>query len=140
MKQLKELKKQREELDKNIKELEEKDDWLEVPEEGIKIKTKQSFNNKTYAEILEEVKESEIAGYPLLQKLRNRFFDGEKQFKFLEDFWVLVPNLDKISKKNNYVARFDADSGYAALGCGWDPSYRYSDLGVFLIKPLEVKK
>jgi len=139
MKTLKELQKQKAEIEKQKAEIEKqiqqlknqpKGGWYEY-KKGWEITTKQQFNNKTYPEILEIVKESEIADYNLLQKLRN------KGLKFLKDFWVFVPNQDKISKENEYVAWFDALSVRAFLGCGRLPGYRYDSLGVFLIRKKE---
>jgi hypothetical protein len=108
--------------------------WLKILKKGIEITTKQQFNGKTYSEILKEVKEEEIATYELLQELRN------KDYKFLKDFWVFVPNPDKVSKKNNYVARFGADSVRADLICDGGLSYLNFSLGVFLIRKLKEKK
>lgn len=139
MVKLKQLKQQREKLDKQIKELEEKEEWIEVKDLGIKINKKQQFNGLTYLDILKEVKEEEIATYEILQGLRNRFVDGEKQFNFLQDCWVFVPNPDKIGKKNNYVAWFVAYSNWAYLNCDLSPVFTNAGLGVFLIKKL-VKK
>lgn len=92
--------------------------------------SKQIYNNKTYAEILPLLKKGErIADYPLLQKLRN-----SGKYEFLKDFWVFVPNPDKISLENKYVARFSASSGRASLSCSGDPGSRNSGLGVFVVR------
>lgn len=107
------------------------EEWIKIPEKGIEITSKQHFNGKTYAEILEEVEEEQIATYELLQELRN------KGYEFLKDFWVFVPNPDKISKENNYVAWFVAVSDRAGLDCDRDPSYSSSSLGVFLIRKIK---
>lgn len=111
-------------------EKENKVDWVSIDKfkKGYEITNKQQFNNQTYEEILKQVKEEQIADYPLLQELRN---SGE--FNFLKDFWVFVPNPDIISKKS-YVVWLDAGSGGAFLGCGGNPTYRYSSLGVFLVR------
>ena len=121
-------------LKEKLKKEQEKNIWLKIPEKNIEITTKQQFNGKTYPEILKEVKKSEIADYELLQELRNT-----GKYSFLKDFWVFVPNPDKISKKNNYVARFGAGSGGAGLGCDGYPGYSYSSLGVFLIRKIKEK-
>ena len=69
----------------------------------------------------------EIADYPLLQNLRN-------ENKLPVNFWVFVPNPDKVSKSKNYAARFNVGSDWASLDCGGDPAYRDASLGVFLIR------
>ena len=136
-----------EEIDKTEKKLKElkekkrqeseKDIWLEIPEKGIKITTKLQFTGKTYAEILKEVDEKEIADYPLLQELRNEGYKSNwEKYEFMKDTWAFVPNPDEVSKANGYVAGFVVYSDYADLVC-----YRYSDisysaLGVFLIKKI----
>jgi len=61
-------------------------------------------------------------------------------FKTLKKFWVFVPNPDEVSKSNNYVGRFDANSEGADLSCYRIRSYSNADLGVFLIKKIGKKK
>lgn len=109
----------------------DKDIWIKIPEKNIEITSKQQFNNKTYSEILKEVKEKEIADYQLLQELRNT-----GKYNFLENFWVFVPNPDIMSAKNNFVARFNADSGRAFLLC-WHLDIAVASLGVFLIRKIK---
>ena len=133
------------ELNAKLKQETDKTGWVKISNEFIssvnsingkcqyEISTKQQFNGKTYAEILKEVKEEEIADYPLLQKLRN-----SGKFEFLKEFWVFVPNPDEISKKNSFVARFVADSDWASLNCYRLPVNSNPSLGVFLIR--KVKK
>jgi len=131
-------------LDKKIiKEMvneEDKDVWLEIPEEGIQITMKQQHNGKTYAEILKEVNEKEIADYPLLQRLRNKLAAGDKRFKFLKEFWVFIPNPDIFSKKNNYVAWFYADPADARFNCSGHPDVAIASLGCFIVRKLKNKK
>jgi hypothetical protein len=145
MKTLKQVNQEIEKLLKIKKELEEQKKntkWIKISNEHIcsvnsingkciyEISTEQLHNNKTYAEITSLLKDNEqIADYPLLHKLRN---SGE--FDFLKDFLVFVPNPDKISKKNNYVARFDANSYRANLYCDRSPTYSYPSLGVFIVR------
>lgn len=135
--EIKETEKKLKELKSKKLEESQKDIWLEIPEKGIKITTKQQFNGKTYTEILQEVDESEIADYNLLQELRNEGFKSNwEKYKFLEDCWAFVPNPDEVSKSNNYVARFDCYSGCAVLYCWNYSDVSGSSLGVFLIKKL----
>ena len=125
------------ELKKKKRQESEKDIWLEIPEKGIKITTKLQFTGKTYAEILKEVDEKEIADYPLLQELRNEGYKSNwEKYGFMKDTWTFVPNPDEASKANGYVARFSVDSDYADLGCDRVSDYSDSALGVFLIKKI----
>ena len=97
--------------------------------------SKQVYNEKTYAEILTLLRKGErIADYPLLQELRN-----SGKYEFLKDFWVFVPNPDKISLDNKYVAGFGAGSVRADFGCGRGPGSRDAGLGVFVVRR-KVKK
>ena len=97
--------------------------------------SKQVYNEKTYAEILTLLRKGErIADYPLLQELRN-----SGKYEFLKDFWVFVPNPDKISLDNKYVAGFSAGSGGAGFSCDRDPDSRDAGLGVFVVRR-KVKK
>ena len=97
--------------------------------------SKQVYNEKTYAEILTLLRKGErIADYPLLQELRN-----SGKYEFLKDFWVFVPNPDKISLDNKYVAGFSAGSGGADFDCDRYPDGRIAGLGVFVVRR-KVKK
>ena len=101
----------------------------------IKISEQQECNGLTYAEIVKKVGEKNIADYELLQKLRNIGFKSNwKKYPQLKDFWVFVPNPDKVSKSGGCVARFLADSVWAYLNCYGDPQVAGGSLGVFLIK------
>jgi hypothetical protein len=146
MSSLQDLKNKRERLDKQIKDLEEAEKikleenkdkivWTKIPELKIEI-SQQIYNNKTYAEILNRVNEKDIATHDILFKLR-KLTDKYSQFK---DFWVFVPNPDKISKDNNYVAGFGANSDGAYLNCYRDPTYRYAGLGVFVVRKISRSK
>ena len=87
------------------------------------------LKNKTYDEQKAEIPSGcEIASYEIIQYCRNN-----NLHKCFIDFWVHVPNPDRISEKN-YVARFDANSGRADLGCNGDPTDTYPSLGVFVVR------
>ena len=118
----KELKK----MEEKFKQQNEVGDWYEY-KKGWEISTKQQYNGKTYSQILKLVKEENIADYPLLQELRN------KSLNFLEEFWVFVPNPDKISKEK-FVAGFIAYSGRALLNCFRNPAGTNPSLGVFVVR------
>ena len=118
----KELKK----MEEKFKQQNEVGDWYEY-KKGWEISTKQQYNGKTYSQILKLVKEENIADYPLLQELRN------KSLNFLEEFWVFVPNPDKISKEK-FVAGFYASSGRAGFICYRYPTITYPCLGVFVVR------
>jgi hypothetical protein len=140
MNKIETLKKQREEIDKKIKEEESKTLYIEVPELGIKIIPKQMFNNKIYSKILNEVDESQIATYDILQKLRNISFKSNwKKYPFMKSFWVVVPNPDEYEKSKGSVAGFYASDGGSGLGCDRVPSDGDSGLGVFLYCPITDK-
>ena len=125
------------ELKKKKRQESEKDIWLEIPEKGIKITTKLQFTGKTYAEILKEVDEKEIADYPLLQELRNEGYKSNwEKYGFMKDTWAFVPNPDEVSKANGYVAWFVVVSDYAYLYCVRNSELSNSALGVFLIKKI----
>lgn len=127
--------KQIEDLQKQLKEIEDKDIWIEIPEERIMITKKQQFNGKTYSEILElKEQDEEIASYELLQRLRNT-----GKYDFLKEFWVFVPNPDKVCREQGKVARFYAGSDWAGLDCDGYPEDADDSLGVFLVKKLEDK-
>jgi hypothetical protein len=57
----------------------------------------------------------------------------------MKDTWVFVPNQDETCKALGKVARVCVGSGYACLDCGVRGDYRYSTLGVFLVKKISKK-
>lgn len=117
-------------------EVNDKVEWITISSEE-QITSKPIHLGKTYQECIDLLKEGErIADYPLIQKLRN----SEEFQKYFKDFWVFVPNPDYISLKNKYVARFYADSDGADLGCGGNPAYTYSSLGVFVVRQISREK
>ena len=71
------------ELKEKLRQEQDKRIWINIPEEGIEITTKQQFNGETYLEILKKIKEETIATYDLLQRLRN-----SGKYEFLKKFWV----------------------------------------------------
>ncbi len=142
------LERELKDINDKIKEESEKTEWIKISNDFIcsvnsnngkciyEISKKQLYNGKTYQKIKESLKDNEfIADYPLLQKLRN----SNKFPDTFNKFWVFVPNPDKISEQNGYVARFYACSGYAVLDCDYDASDSDSTLGVFVVRKIEVK-
>jgi len=95
--------------------------------DNIEYELEQHDDDKTLSEI-------EISkGWRLLKPWEaQRLWD----LGYLRDNWFFVENTNKILKKKGYVARFYADSGRTDLGCGWDPTYRCSSLGVILCRDL----
>lgn len=126
----------------------EKVEWIKISNEFMcsvnsingnseyQITSKQVFNGKTYKEIQDSLQPGEgIASYELLQKLRN----SGKFPNIFTEFWVFVPNPDRISKKRGKVARFSAVDYWFVLYCDGDPSIRDSALGVFLVRKIPIK-
>jgi hypothetical protein len=106
--------------------------WFDIPEKGIQM-TKLIHQGKTYSEIKSLLKKGEeIASYQLLQDLRND--DKYRDLLGLNDTWAFVPNPDKISEKNGYVAWFFADSDRALLDCYGNPALADASLGVFFVR------
>ena len=130
-KKLKQLKEQ-------LKKETDKTEWFYIPELKIEIQTKIHHKNKTYAECEKDLSKGEsIPTYEQIQWLRNSKYKDQLN---LDDTWEFVQNPDKISKENGFVARFNADSGGALLGCDRDPSVRDSSLGVRFVRKLNKSK
>jgi len=99
--------------------------------ETEEISAGQMHDGKKYSEIVAKLKDNErIASFQEIQDLRN----SEKYPKSFTKFWVFVPNPDKISEKNNYVARFGAGSVRAGLYCDGDAVESYDAIGVFVVR------
>lgn len=100
---------------------------VKTPFGTFEVETKIHHFNKPFAECEKDCPKGwEIATYELLQYLRN---NQPEEFNLIKT-WEFCQNPDNISKKNNYVARFNADSDGANFICYWDPSYSSSSLGV----------
>ena len=138
------------EAKKNLKELElklqkeqDKSEWIKIPKLKIEIQSKIHHKGKSYNELKEEFGEEyleeHLPTYNQLQTLRN--LEHKKKYKLgLIDTWEFVKQEDLISRKNGYVARFCADSGYAGLDCSRDSDYSYSGLGVRFVRRTKEKK
>ncbi len=119
---------------------ENKSDFVKITELGIEIQSKIHHKDKSYDDLVKEFGkeflEENLPTYAQLQYLRN----SKKYCKKLNliDTWEFVKQEDEISKKNGYVARFYAYSGYCNLSCGRYSGYSDSDLGVRFVR--KVKK
>ncbi len=128
-----------EETEKKLKELRgqlkketDKTKWLYISELKIEVQTKIHHKDKTYAECEKDLSKGEsIPTYEQIQWLRNSKY---RDLLNLLDTWEFVQNPDNISKENNYVARFCADSDYAGLGCGRGSGDSNSALGVRFVR------
>lgn len=130
--EIEKLKEERQKLEQEEKEKPEEIKWIKIKDKKIEV-SRQTYNGKTYAEILKLLKKGEsIANYNLLQKLRD---DNDYCEKLgLDDCWAFVPNPDKKMGEKGYVAGFYADSDGAGLSCNWNPSCADAGLGVFLVR------
>ena len=136
--QINKLNRDIEKLKKDLEKEQNKSEWIKISNKE-EISVKQLYNNKTYAEIQKLLNKNErIADYTLLRDLRNKAFESNWTiYPFLKDFWVFVPQEDKVSEKNNYVAGFGADSDGAILGCNWSPGDADAGLGVFVVRSIK---
>lgn len=131
-------------LKEQLKKESDKSFWIYIPELKIEVQTKIHHKGKSYDQLVEEFGEEflekNLPTHKQLQDLRN--LENKGKYKLgLIDTWEFVKQEDDISKKNGYVARFDADSDGADLGCGRNSSYSGSYLGVrFVRKPKRGKK
>jgi hypothetical protein len=148
-KQISSLEDKKSEIDKKISSLKielskesDKTEWIYIPELKIEIQTKIHHKGKSYDELVKEFGkeylEKNLPTYAQLQFLRNS--NKYKETLGLIDTWEFVKQEDEISKKNNYIARFVAYSGYADLYC-----FRYSinsnsTLGVRFVRKKIIKK
>ena len=136
--QINKLNRDIEKLKKDLEKEQNKSEWIKISNKE-EISAKQLYNNKTYAEIQKLLNKNElIADYTLLRDLRNKAFESNWTiYPFLKDFWVLVPQEDKASEKNNYVAGFSANSDGADLYCYGGPGGTDAGLGVFVVRSIK---
>ncbi len=135
---IEETEKELKELKEELKKESDKSEWLYIPELKIEVQTKIHHKNQTLAEAEKDLAKGEsIPTYEQIQWLRNSKYKDQLN---LDDTWEFVQNPDNISKENNYVARFCADSDYADLDCGRVASVSYSYLGVRFVRKKIFKK
>ena len=133
-KKIEKKEKELKELKEKLKKEQDKDtsEWLYIPELKIEVQTKIHHKNKTYSECEKDLNKGEsIPTYEQIQWLRNSKYKDQLN---LDDTWEFVQNPDNISKENNYVARFYADSDYAVLDCDRDSDDSNSTLGVRFVR------
>ena len=120
---------------------EDSTNWLEIPELKIFVEIKVHDKNRSWDDLELSEREDELLTSEEVIWLANSKY--AKQLKMdgsssKDDFFFKQPF--DLSRKNGYVARFDADSGYADLVCGRDSSNSYSYLGVRFVRRTKGKK
>lgn len=137
-KQIEKKEKELKELREQLKKETDKSEWLFIPELKIEVQTKIHHKNKTYADCEKDLSEGEsIPTYEQIQWLRNSKYKDQLNLLDTREF---VQNPDKISKENNYVARFYAYSDVAYLDCCRYSSNAYSYLGVRFVRKISKDK
>jgi hypothetical protein len=114
---------------------EESKGWLDVPELGISVEIEVHDKDKSWDELNLKNKEDELLTEEQVIWLANSKY--AKQLKMdgsssKDDFFIKQPF--NLSRKNGYVARFYASSGYAYLDCGRDSDDSDSGLGVRFVR------
>lgn len=116
------------------------DDWLKIPELNIEVEINVHDKNISYIDGVKTLK----PGERFLSLMREKDWVNEVVFlenhpeysKILkmdgsssnDDFYIEQPF--NLNEENNYEAGFIANSGWAVLSCGRDPSSTDSSLGV----------
>ena len=116
---------------------EESKGWLDVPELGISVEIEVHDKDKSWDELNLKNREDELLTAEQVIWLANSKY--AKQLKMdgsssKDDFFIKQPF--NLSRKNGYVARFYAYSGYAYLGCGRYSNNSYSSLGVRFVRKI----
>ena len=111
--------------------------WLDIPELNISVEIEVHDKDKSWDDLNLSKREKELLTAEQCIWLANSKY--AKQLKMdgsssEDDFFIQQPF--NLSRKNGYVARFDADSDYAVLGCVRDSSYSYSYLGVRFVRKI----
>ena len=93
--------------------------------DGWAYETETHDKNKLFSEI-EIPKGKQLWEASDFEKFGVEEFDKLK----LWDNWFFIKQPIKAMAERGYIARFDAYSGWAGLGCDGNPSYRVGGLGV----------
>ena len=115
--------------------------WLDVKELGISVEIDVHDKDKSWDELGLKDRESELLTAEQTIWLANSKY--AKQLKMdgsssSDDFFIRQPF--NLSRKNGYVARFVASSGYAGLICGRDSVDSSSALGVRFVRKKNSKR
>ena len=109
--------------------------WLDIPELNISVEIGVHDKNKSWDELKLSEREKELLTAEQCIWLANSKYaktlkmDGSSS---KDDFFIQQPF--NLNRKNNYVARFGAYSGYADLYWYWNSSVSDSDLGVRFVR------
>ena len=115
--------------------------WLDIPELKISVEIEVHDKNKSWDKLGLSEREDELLTSDQCIWLANSKYaktlkmDGSST---KDDFFIKQPF--DLNRKNGYVARFYAGSGFADLDCVWGSSGTDSDLGVRLCKKIRAKK
>ncbi len=114
--------------------------WLDIPELGISVETEVQDKNKSWDDLKLSEREKELLTVEQCIWLANSKY--AKQLKMdgsstKDDFFIQQPF--NLSRKNDYVAGFGVDSGFANLDCGGDSGYSGSALGVRFVRKIKKK-
>ncbi len=111
--------------------------WLDILELNISVEIEVHDKDKSWDELGLKDREDELLTSEQCIWLANSKY--AKQLKMdgsssKDDFFIKQPF--DLNRKNGYVARFNAYSDCANLGCGRDSSYSGSDLGVRFVRKI----
>ncbi len=111
--------------------------WLDIPELKISVEIEVHDKGKSWDKLGLSEKEDQLLTYDQVVFLANSKYakvlkmDGSSS---KDDFFIKQPF--DLSRKNGYVARFDAYSDYCYLDCYGDSRYSGSYLGVRFCKKI----
>jgi len=115
--------------------------WLDIPELKISVEIEVHDKNKSFDDLDLKNREKELLTVEQCIWLANSKYAKELKMdgsSSEDDFFIQQPF--NLNRKNNYVARFFADSDYAGLYCDIDSDYSVSDLGVRFVRKKIFKK
>jgi hypothetical protein len=113
--------------------------WLDIPELNISVEINVHDKNKSWDELNLKDREKELLTVEQCIFLANSKYAKELKMdgSSSDDFFIQQPF--NLNRKNGYVARFCADSGYAYLYCSWVSGYSGSSLGVRFVRQISKK-
>lgn len=112
--------------------------WLKIPELGIEVEIQVHDKDMSWDDLNLKGREKELLTAEQCIFLANSKYAKELKMdgsSSNDDFFIQQPF--NLSRKNGYVARFGADSGFADLDCGGVSVFSYSSLGVRFVRPFK---
>ena len=115
--------------------------WLDIPERKISVEIEVHDKNKSWDNLgLSEREDELLTSEEVIWLANSKYAKQLKMDGSSTKYVFFIKQPFDLSRKNGYVARFFANSGYADLDCGEGSSGSDSGLGVRFVRRTKGEK